>query len=187
MIAPPQQPTEEIANKITNLLKLDWLTSAVTQATTQSPLANKTPQKLPQSPIENDEDDDFNLLKLNMGMPLNLFSRSYMLQPYLSLHYLEYLTSGVNSATNPNGLKGYVVGATNFLFKQRLQQDLDVLVEPNQIFILNNDLKKQLQLTTTDLRFADYIVKNVTAHHTNKLNNDQNAEDKMTSSWEGMF
>jgi hypothetical protein len=57
---------------------------------------------------------------------------------------------------------GYTIGATNVLFKQRLYEDLDAFVDELDIDLKNNEqLKKQLQLTTADLRFADYIIKHV--------------------------
>ncbi len=109
-----------------------------------------------------------------------------MLQPYISLHYLEYLTRKVGA--NGAQIKGFTIGATNFLFKQRLQSDLDALIEHNQITILNSGLKKMLQLTTADLRFADYVAKNVNAHHANKVYGPSNFQDKTNEStaiWEG--
>jgi hypothetical protein len=57
---------------------------------------------------------------------------------------------------------GYTIGATNALFKQRLYDDVDAFVDELDIDLRGNEsLKKQLQLTTADLRFIDFIVKNV--------------------------
>ena len=51
------------------------------------------------------------------------------------------------------------MGATNVLFRQRMYNELDALVDETDIDMKNNDeLRKQLQLTTADLRFVDYIV-----------------------------
>lgn len=48
---------------------------------------------------------------------------------------------------------GYTIGATNVLFKQRLYDDLDAFIDEADIDFKNNEvLKKQLQLTTADLR-----------------------------------
>lgn len=59
---------------------------------------------------------------------------------------------------------GYTIGATNILFKQRLYEELDAFVDETEIDLKQNEqLKKQLQLTTADIRFADYIIKNVNA------------------------
>ena len=60
---------------------------------------------------------------------------------------------------------GYTIGATNVLFKQRLYDDIDVFVDETSIDMKQNEqLKRQLQLTTADLRFADYLIKNVNAN-----------------------
>lgn len=59
---------------------------------------------------------------------------------------------------------GYTIGATNVLFKQRLYDDIDAFIDETSIDIKQNDmLKKQLQLSTADLRFADYLIKHVNA------------------------
>lgn len=90
----------------------------------------------------------------NCGIPLALFTKGYLCLPYLSLPYIDLL-GDVN-------VRGYVVGATNVLFKQK-KQLADVLVEIDgtRIESQDPDLRKQLHLTTEDLRFADFIVKHV--------------------------
>lgn len=88
------------------------------------------------------------------GFPLAIFTKGYMCLPYLSLPYLDLL-SDVN-------VRGYVVGATNILFKQKTQlYDILVDIETGRIECQDLELRKQLHLTTEDLRFADYIVKHV--------------------------
>ncbi|XP_076297942.1 late secretory pathway protein AVL9 homolog isoform X2 [Lasioglossum baleicum] len=88
------------------------------------------------------------------GLPLNLFTKGYLCLPYLSLPYLDLLAD-VN-------VRGYIVGVTNVLFKQK-KQLIDVLVEVENMRIetTDPDLRRQLHLTTEDLRFADYIVRHV--------------------------
>lgn len=88
------------------------------------------------------------------GLPLMLFTQGYLCHPYLSLPYLDLL-SDVN-------VRGYLVGATNILFKQK-QQLADVLVEVEGARVETQDaeLRRQLHLTTEDLRFADFIVRHV--------------------------
>lgn len=97
------------------------------------------------------------LAQINMescGVPLPLFTNGYLCLPYLSLPYLDLL-SDVN-------VRGYVVGATNILFKQKRQlSDVLVDIESFKIECQDIELRKQLHLTTEDLRFADYIVKHV--------------------------
>ncbi|XP_017888645.2 late secretory pathway protein AVL9 homolog, partial [Ceratina calcarata] len=88
------------------------------------------------------------------GLPLNLFTKGYLCLPYLSLPYLDLLAD-IN-------VRGYIVGATNILFKQK-KQLIDVLVEVENTRIETSDpeLRRQLHLTTEDLRFADYVVRHV--------------------------
>lgn len=88
------------------------------------------------------------------GFPLSIFKQGYLCLPYLSLPYLDLL-SDVN-------VRGYIIGATNVLFKQK-RQLYDILVDFDgcRIECQDMELRKQLHLTTEDLRFADYIVKHV--------------------------
>ena len=88
------------------------------------------------------------------GLPLNVFTKGYLCLPYLSLPYLDLLAD-IN-------VRGYIVGATNVLFKQK-KQLIDVLVEveTTRIEATDPELRRQLHLTTEDLRFADYIVRHV--------------------------
>ncbi|KOC69142.1 Late secretory pathway protein AVL9 like protein [Habropoda laboriosa] len=81
-------------------------------------------------------------------------NKGYLCLPYLSLPYLDLLAD-IN-------VRGYIVGATNVLFKQK-KQLIDVLVEVENTRIETSDpeLRRQLHLTTEDLRFADYVVRHV--------------------------
>ncbi|RZF38603.1 hypothetical protein LSTR_LSTR013426 [Laodelphax striatellus] len=54
------------------------------------------------------------------GLPLRVFEQGYLCLPYLSLPYLDLLSD--------QNVSGYVVGATNVLFKQK-RRLADVLVE----------------------------------------------------------
>lgn len=50
---------------------------------------------------------------------------------------------------------GYTIGATNALFKQRLYDDIDAFVDEVDVDLKANEtLKKQLQLSTADLRYT---------------------------------
>lgn len=88
------------------------------------------------------------------GLPLEIFTKGYLCLPYLSLPYLDLL-GDVN-------VRGYIVGATNVLFKQK-KQLIDVLIEieNTRIEATDPELRRQLHLTTEDLRFADYVVRHV--------------------------
>ncbi|XP_063972057.1 late secretory pathway protein AVL9 homolog [Diachasmimorpha longicaudata] len=88
------------------------------------------------------------------GLPLNIFSEGYLCLPYLSLPYLDLL--------GDTNVRGYIVGATNILFKQK-KQLIDVLIELEcgRIEATDPELRRLLHLTTEDLRFADYVVRHV--------------------------
>lgn len=88
------------------------------------------------------------------GLPLEIFKHGYLCFPYLSLPYMDLLSD--------SNVRGYVVGATNVLFKQK-KQLVDVLIEIDGGRIESQDpeLRRQLHLTTEDLRFADFLVKHV--------------------------
>uniref|UniRef100_A0A1I8A1C0 UDENN domain-containing protein n=1 Tax=Steinernema glaseri TaxID=37863 RepID=A0A1I8A1C0_9BILA len=84
------------------------------------------------------------------GFPLHLFTKGSLFHPYLDM-------------IRADSTRAYCVGATNALFKQRRDQ-IDVLVTlddagEGQIDIINADLKRQLTLTTADLRFGDFLLK----------------------------
>lgn len=86
------------------------------------------------------------------GFPLPLFENGYLCLPYLSLQYLDLLSDPA--------VEGFVVGASNVLFKQK-RQLFDVLVDLNEMRIETADLglRRQLALGTEDLRFADHVVR----------------------------
>lgn len=89
------------------------------------------------------------------GLPLRIFTRGSFCLPYLSISYLDLLSD--------TRVRSFVIGATNFLFKQRREM-YDVIVdmeEGNAITINDPALKKCLSLTTEDLRFMDYLSRHV--------------------------
>lgn len=88
------------------------------------------------------------------GLPLSIFSKGSLCLPYVSLPIIDLLSD--------ISVRSCVVGATNDLFKQK-KHLFDAIVEVDEckITILDNDLRRQLYLTMEDLRFADYLVKNV--------------------------
>lgn len=88
------------------------------------------------------------------GFPLSVFTRGYMLLPYVALQQFSELTD--------NFERGYVIGATNILFKtQSHLADVVVDIENALIEIRDVNLKRQLHLSAADLRFAENIVNNV--------------------------
>lgn len=219
--------TNELKAKVSNVFKFDWLSNTpfksnkqenniettTTIATTSSDLNNPATPTNKNSQLKQSTID---LLALDFGMPFDLYTNGNILHPYLSLHYLEYLKSNsssnrLNSSIHNYNLKAYTIGATNFLFKQRLTSEIDVIIDEQQIEIKNEQLKKDLQLTTADLRFADYIVKHVLIYQQNKQqtnnqsnnninaieedfnisitnddnNSDANSTQNLSSNWEG--
>ncbi|GIY91949.1 hypothetical protein CEXT_238512 [Caerostris extrusa] len=88
------------------------------------------------------------------GLPLCIFTKGMLCHPYLSLPFLDVLSD--------LSVRGFLVGATNILFKQKKQLfDVIIEVDDGKIEIIDPELKKQLNLTTEDLRFADHIVRHV--------------------------
>lgn len=90
----------------------------------------------------------------NCGLPLPIFTNGYLCLPYLSLPYMDVLT-------DPN-IRGYVVGATNVLFKQK-KNLADVIIELETGLIESSDLelRRAGHLSTEDLRFGEYLVRHV--------------------------
>uniref|UniRef100_A0A7N8XE74 AVL9 homolog (S. cerevisiase) n=1 Tax=Mastacembelus armatus TaxID=205130 RepID=A0A7N8XE74_9TELE len=88
------------------------------------------------------------------GLPLAIFTKGYLCLPYMALQQ-HHLLSDVT-------VRGFVAGATNILFRQqRHLSDAIVEVEEARIQIHDPELRRILNLTTADLRFADYLVKHV--------------------------
>ncbi|KAK2517478.1 Avl9 [Columba guinea] len=89
------------------------------------------------------------------GMPLAIFTKGYLCLPYMALQQ-HHLLSDVT-------VRGFVAGATNILFRQqKYLSDAIVEIEDAHVQIHDPELRKILNPTTADLRFADYLVKHVT-------------------------
>ncbi|GBP85348.1 Late secretory pathway protein AVL9 homolog [Eumeta japonica] len=86
------------------------------------------------------------------GFPLSVFEDGYLCLPYLSLQYLDLLSDPA--------VEGFLVGASNVLFKQK-RQLFDIVIDLNEMKVETSDLllRRQLVLSTEDLRFADHIVR----------------------------
>jgi len=90
------------------------------------------------------------------GFPLSVFSRGYLCLPYIALQQFSELTE--------NYSRGYVIGATNILFKTQTHlADVVVDMENALLDIRDFDLKRQLHLSAADLRFAENLVNNVSS------------------------
>ncbi|NXF88532.1 AVL9 protein, partial [Eubucco bourcierii] len=110
---------------------------------TVQPQANTGHTVLVPGLISGLEEDQF-------GMPLAIFTKGYLCLPYMALQQ-HHLLSDVT-------VRGFVAGATNILFRQQKHLS-DAIVE---VQIHDPELRKILNPTTADLRFADYLVKHVT-------------------------
>ncbi|XP_030846183.1 late secretory pathway protein AVL9 homolog [Strongylocentrotus purpuratus] len=89
------------------------------------------------------------------GFPLAIFGKGSLCHPYISLQQHDMLQD-VN-------VRSFVIGATNALFKHHKHlMDVIVEVEEGKVTILDPELKKQVALSTADLRFADFLIKHVT-------------------------
>ena len=95
----------------------------------------------------------------------------YLCHPYLSLPYLDILTQP--------SIHGYVIGATNALFKAKKDlSDVLVDIDEDSVIIKDNELKRAISLTTEDLRFIDNIIRVVTM-------DDKNGEFFEGAGWVG--
>uniref|UniRef100_A0A182M752 UDENN domain-containing protein n=1 Tax=Anopheles culicifacies TaxID=139723 RepID=A0A182M752_9DIPT len=88
------------------------------------------------------------------GAPLRIFHEGQLCLPYISLPYMDLLT-------DPS-VKGYMIGASNVLFQHKRQlADVMIDVEAAIIDVLDADTKREIQLSTEDLRFVDFVVRHV--------------------------
>ncbi|XP_071497067.1 late secretory pathway protein AVL9 homolog [Diadema antillarum] len=91
------------------------------------------------------------------GFPLAIFGKGSLCHPYMSLQQHDMLQD-VN-------VRSFVIGATNALFKHhRHLMDVIVEVEEGKVTVFDAELRKQLALSTADLRFADFLIKHVSEH-----------------------
>ena len=95
-----------------------------------------------------------NMTSRDLGLPLNIFTGGNLCHPYLSLSYLDILCQP--------SIHGYMIGATNILFKQKRGiAEVVVEIESDKTEVQDPELKKALNLTTEDLRFVDNVIKHV--------------------------
>ncbi|XP_053409538.1 late secretory pathway protein AVL9 homolog isoform X2 [Nycticebus coucang] len=144
---PNLKEQEQLGSDQTNLFPKDSVPSESPPITVQ-PQANTGQVVLIPGLISGLEEDQY-------GMPLAIFTKGYLCLPYMALQQ-HHLLSDVT-------VRGFVAGATNILFRQQKHlSDAIVEVEEALIQIHDPELRKLLNPTTADLRFADYLVRHVT-------------------------
>ncbi|XP_025056345.1 late secretory pathway protein AVL9 homolog isoform X1 [Alligator sinensis] len=138
---------ENMDSKQTEIFSKELATSENLPITVQ-PQANTGHAVLVPGLISGLEEDQY-------GMPLAIFTKGYLCLPYMALQQ-HHLLSDVT-------IRGFVAGATNILFRQQKHlSDAIVEIEEAHVQIHDPELRKILNPTTADLRFADYLVKHVT-------------------------
>ncbi|XP_053409539.1 late secretory pathway protein AVL9 homolog isoform X3 [Nycticebus coucang] len=148
---PNLKEQEQLGSDQTNLFPKDSVPSESPPITVQ-PQANTGQVVLIPGLISGLEEDQY-------GMPLAIFTKGYLCLPYMALQQ-HHLLSDVT-------VRGFVAGATNILFRQQKHLsdaivEVRLCVEEALIQIHDPELRKLLNPTTADLRFADYLVRHVT-------------------------
>uniref|UniRef100_A0A1B0G5M5 UDENN domain-containing protein n=1 Tax=Glossina morsitans morsitans TaxID=37546 RepID=A0A1B0G5M5_GLOMM len=86
--------------------------------------------------------------------PISIFASGNLCLPYLSLPYMDLLTD--------RSVLSYVVGTSNVLFQQKRHlSDVLVDIENGNFDTHDAELRRQLILSTEDLRFMDYLLRHV--------------------------
>lgn len=150
---PPASPCDDASQSDVNADQTDCPKNTKTEtipSSSSSSSCNKNPgdKSSPSSP-----EITYSILSIP---PIKLFKSTHQCHPYACLSTLDELSQS----------PGYVVGATNALFKAKKSSLFDVIIDLNsgKIEIENSELRKLLSLTTEDLRFADFLVKHVTSN-----------------------
>ncbi|KAK7074017.1 late secretory pathway protein avl9 [Halocaridina rubra] len=125
--------------------------------TTGRSLSQDLMQSLPENlsvPLQSPPENFAALMASDCGLPLEIFTKGNLVHPYLSLQYLDVLSAPATRA--------FLVGASNALFVHKKHlYDVLVQLEDGKIEIPDPELKRQLSLSTEDLRFAENIVRQV--------------------------
>ncbi|XP_020797750.1 late secretory pathway protein AVL9 homolog [Drosophila serrata] len=88
--------------------------------------------------------------------PVSIFASGNLCLPYLSLPYMDLLSDPM--------VLSYIIGTSNVLFQQKRQlADVLVDIEAANLDAHDPELRRQLVLSTEDLRYMDYIMKHVQA------------------------
>lgn len=84
--------------------------------------------------------------------PLPIFTNGTLCLPYLSLNMMDLLID--------SSVSSYCIGTSNILFRQKRQlMDIFIDIETSTIEAADPELRRQISLSTEDLRFIDFIVR----------------------------
>eukprot|EP00118_Oscarella_pearsei_P010770 m.68147 g.68147 ORF g.68147 m.68147 type:complete len:300 (+) comp35491_c0_seq16:938-1837(+) len=91
------------------------------------------------------------------GLPLPLFSKECIVEPYFALQQLDSLRA--------SNVTSYVAGATNPLLRQRTDW-INAIVDieedgTGELTLMTPELTSLLSLSTADIQFVDYLLANV--------------------------
>ncbi|XP_065582957.1 late secretory pathway protein AVL9 homolog isoform X2 [Artemia franciscana] len=93
-----------------------------------------------------------NLTDEECGFPLRIFGEGYLFHPFVSLSNMEVLTE--------REVYGFVAGTSNALLIEKKELfDVQIEFASHRLTISDAELRKQLRLTTEDLRFLDNLVR----------------------------
>ncbi|CAG0900754.1 unnamed protein product [Darwinula stevensoni] len=152
--------SSSLKGRLSGMIGGNWVQRSPSEEKLQPPSPVKEPKELGEKNGVNFSVPRMNIKALDnldlasAGFPLTIFSQGMVCHPYLALPYIDVL-GDVN-------LRGYWVGASNDLFKHKKHlADVLVQLEDARVEVYDPELRRQLSLTTEDLRFADFIVKSV--------------------------
>lgn len=112
-----------------------------------------------------------------LGLPLPIFSKGGVFQPYMTLQQSDYLSN--------NNCESFVIGASNDIILDDKEKKFDIVVYLDEndhgLFsqggckfeILNKQMKDLTSLTGDDKRFIDFIVHEVTAQQQQRDTGDE--------------
>ncbi|KAF4590789.1 late secretory pathway protein avl9 [Pleurotus pulmonarius] len=112
------------------------------------PLADRAPTLSRPNSLKT---SDHKSMMAYMGLPLDLFGKDAIFQPYLPLQQLDMLRE----------TKSWLCGSTNSIVTQQKEVDLLVNTETGVFEFRNPNLERAVSLTAADRKWMDSIVKDV--------------------------
>lgn len=104
-----------------------------------------------------------------IGLPLPIFSKGSMFQPYMTLQQLDYLSN--------KNTESFIIGASNDILLERKNDWFDVVIYLDEqdgglfssdrckVEFINRELKDITSLTSDDKKFIDLIINDVEKHY----------------------